>query len=232
MTAAAQSPTREIRYQQQAWLMYQLQFRLTNRWGGILETHYRRSGHFIDHPGTQLNRIGLSFFPSQTVRMSANYAYLTLRNAFNTGPARPEHRTWAEVGLSLPVSRLAFNQRIRVEQRFVRRSDGQQLLEGYRFNHRLRYQLGLVWPLRRPAPDRFSPNLVINNEVLFNAGRAIQGSHFDQNQFFAGIACPLGHGLVVQTGYMNLFQQLSGGNRFVNSHILRLTLFQSINFQP
>ena len=231
LTLRAQTAPKTLRYQQQTWLMYQLQLRFSPHWGGILESHLRRSGHFVDFAGTQINRVGLSYFPNAAARLSANYAYVVNRNAFNVGPARPEHRTWAEIGFSQPFPRLVLNQRFRAEQRFVHRSDGNKLTEGYRFNHRLRYQLGIQWPMRPPAPGRLTPNLVVQNEILVNAGKEIVYNYFDQNQFFIGISCPVGRGFTLQTGYLNLFQQQSAGNAFVDFHILRFTVFQTLDLQ-
>jgi len=232
-TAQSQAnPVKTTLPQRQTWLMYQLQARFSERWGAWLEIHYRRNGYAMENEGTQLNRLALTYFPTGTLRLSANYAYITLRNAFNTGPDRPEHRTWAEVSWIQPYPHLLLTQRFRAEQRWVHRADAKRLQPGYRFNHRLRYQLGVQIPLWRLADNRPGLTLVANEEVLLNAGKEILYNVFDQNQLFAGFAFPLTPQLTAQTGYLWLYQQQNAGNTFLDMDIVRFTLIQNLDFRP
>ncbi|MBL7934816.1 MAG: DUF2490 domain-containing protein, partial [Bacteroidia bacterium] len=54
---------------------------------------------------------------------------------------------------------------------------------------------------------------------------------FDQNRFFAGFGYQIGKNSSVHLGYMNIYQQLASGNKYSESHCLRLFVYHNIDFR-
>jgi hypothetical protein len=75
------------------------------------------------------------------------------------------------------------------------------------------------------------PFLVLNDEVHLNLGKEIVYNYFDQNRLFGGVGYQFTKGLNAQLGYMQVFQQQATGNRFFQTHALRLFLFQNLDFR-
>ncbi|KAA9340434.1 DUF2490 domain-containing protein [Larkinella humicola] len=228
-------PTKQVRTQQQAWLGYFNQTRLSNRWGIWLDLHARRTDDFLDRWSTLIVRPGLTYYVSDQVRLTVGYAHARLYPALpptnGADPlVRPEHRFWQQINWQGHFKRLHLNQWIRAEERNVRKTLGNELADGYSFNYRFRYMITVQVPLKGDTPKPGVPNFVVQDEIHINAGRHITYNYFDQNRFFVGLAYPFSKTFTAQLGYMNLFQQQTSGTNFVNNHTIRLFLFHNLNF--
>ncbi|GAB3905574.1 hypothetical protein GCM10028803_36630 [Larkinella knui] len=227
-------PTKQVRTQQQAWLGYFNQTRLSNRWGIWLDLHARRTDHFLDRWSTLIVRPGITYYVSDQIRLTAGYAYVRLYPAVapigDADPlVRPEHRLWQQVNWQSHYKRLHLNQWIRLEERNIHKTLGTELADGYTFNFRFRYMITVQVPLKGDTPKPGVPNFVLQDEIHINAGKQITYNYFDQNRFFVGLAYPFSKTFTAQLGYMNLYQQQASGNAFVNNHAIRLFLFHNLN---
>ena len=117
---------------------------------------------------------------------------------------------------------------IRLEEKFRRKiKDAYTLADGSTFNYKLRYNLFSLFPLskKRFQPGTFS--WVVNDEVHINFGKEIVNNYFDQNRFFTGLQYHVNAHDSFQFGYQYVFQQLSAGNAYKNSHVARLFYFHN-----
>jgi len=120
----------------------------------------------------------------------------------------------------------------RLEERFRRKIlNDSMLAEGYNFNWRLRYNIWYDIPLSRKGIVPHSMSFVVNDELHINFGKQIVYNYFDQNRFFVGFKYQGNEQTNVQLGYMNLFQQLSSGNKYRSIHAIRLFLFQNLDLR-
>lgn len=133
-------------------------------------------------------RPGIGWQSSPEVSLWAGYAWI--------GTFRPqwlgEHRFWQQVFWT-PNSHMSI--RARIEERLF--AHGTEL--------RIRNQMRVVWPISVvPA--------IIANELFINAGAWNRSTAvgYDQNRLFVGVLLPLGFGLRVECGYMNIHYR---GNR-------------------
>jgi hypothetical protein len=76
-----------------------------------------------------------------------------------------------------------------------------------------------------------TPFLFITNEVFINAGKNIVNNYFDPNRFSVGLGYQFATHLNAQFGYMNVFQQLPAGNKYVNSDAIRLFIFHNLDLR-
>ncbi|GAA4399442.1 DUF2490 domain-containing protein [Nibrella viscosa] len=224
-------PAKIVNPQQQLWVAYFNQIRFSNRWGFWLDVHARRTGDFIERWSTQIFRPGITYYLSDQVRLTAGYAYVLHYPQTDGVAVRPEHRPWQQINWSGRFGKLHTNQWIRLEERYNRRMNGNELGEGYRFNYRFRYNLTVQVPLKG---DRIQPgvlNFAMQDELHVNAGRQITYNYFDQNRLFIGLAYPFTKSFLAQFGYMNVFVQQPVGNVFTNNHTIRLFLFHNLDFR-
>ena len=129
------------------------------------------------------------------------------------------------------LSFLTINHRYKAEARFFHDTENGKLVGGFRFsNIRLRYQLGLDFPLfKKEGKDRII--LKVKDEIMFNVGNKIVKNVFDQNRIYTALNYKLNASYAVEVGYMNWFQQQKSGVDFYNREILRLSIFQNIDLK-
>ncbi len=176
---------------------------------------------------TYLVRPGVSYRLSKNVIATVGYALFGQRVPNpDRVPIRVEHRPWQQISWVQKAGRVQFTHRYRAEQRFIHRTDKGELVSGYRFNHRLRYQISAAVSLRDSTRKELT--LVIGDEILVNAGKQVTYNYFDQNRVMVGLGYELSKALNVQVGYMYAFGQLPAGNQFLHSHVVRLSLLHNV----
>jgi hypothetical protein len=119
----------------------------------------------------------------------------------------------------------------RVEQRYRQTIVEGQLTDDYAFNWRLRYNFSMTIPLKGKQVVANTPFLFLNDELHINAGKNVVNNYFDQNRAFVGFGYQFTSHLNAQLGYMNVFQQLPAGNKYVNINAIRLFVFHSLDFR-
>ena len=126
---------------------------------------------------------------------------------------------------------ITINQRYKAEARFFHDTENGQLVGGFAFsNIRLRYQLGLDFPLLKKK-EKEKITLKVKDEILFNVGNKIIKNVFDQNRIYVAINYKLSVSYAFELGYMNWFQQQKSGTDFYNRDILRLSIFHNIDLK-
>lgn len=226
-----QTPTKQVTDREQVWLAFFNQTRFSNKFSFWLDVHARRND-FLDRWAQTIVRPGLTYHLSDHARFTAGYAYISSWPASETEETvRPEHRPWQQINWSGRSKKLQTNQWVRLEERFNRNIANDKLQDGYHFNFRVRYMIALMVPLKGDFIEPGVPFLVLNDEVHVNFGKEILYNYFDQNRLFAGVGYPFAKNLNAQLGYMQVFQQLPAGNRFFNTHTLRLFIFHTLDFR-
>jgi hypothetical protein len=126
---------------------------------------------------------------------------------------------------------ITINHRYKAEARFFHDVENQKLVGGFRFsNIRLRYQLGLDFPLFKKE-EKEKIILKVKDEIMFNIGNKIVKNTFDQNRIYLAIHYKLNDSYALEVGYMNWFQQQKTGSDYYNKDILRLSVFHNIDFK-
>jgi hypothetical protein len=71
----------------------------------------------------------------------------------------------------------------------------------------------------------------VNNELHVNFGKNIVYNYFDPNRFFVGLSYHVNARDNFQFGYMNIFQQLAGGNSYRSLDAIRLFYFHNLDLR-
>ena len=217
----------------QTWLGYFNQTRLSDKWGIWTDLHVRTKEDLVNNLSQSIVRVGLTRYLTDNTKLTFGYAFVNHFPADNhANISQPEHRIWQQVQWHNKYPRLRLMQWIRLEERYRHKvADNDHLAAGYNYNWRLRYNLFFNVPLSKKAfaPNTFS--FVLNNEVHINFGKEIVYNYFDQNRFFAGFAYHTNAHDNIQFGYMNLFQQLAGGNSYKSIDVARIFYFHNLDLR-
>ena len=229
--SSAQSKQRQSA--NQIWLGYFNQTRFNNKWGLWADVHLRTKEDFVSDLSQGILRLGLTYYLTDDLKLTAGYAYVNHFPAENhKNISQPEHRPWQQLQWHTRYPKLRLMQWFRLEERYRRKILNDDKLDGgYNFNFRARYNFFSQFPLSKKSfqPGTFS--FVVNDEVHINFGKQIINNYFDQNRFFVGFAYHVNKHDNLQFGYMNLFQQLAAGNRYRSNHVARLFYFHNLDLR-
>lgn len=140
----------------------------------------------------------------------------------------PEFRPVQEISFSNPFSsRFNLQQRLRVDERFIRKNDRLNLLEGYDFHIRFRYRIQMSYRINE-IEDKVPLAVKISDELMINSGSKFAGKRFDQNRIYTGLELGLVKDLSAELGYLHLSQQRANINQYFERDIIRLTLYHKI----
>jgi len=217
----------------QLWFGYLNQTRFSDKWGAWADLHLRTKENFADNFSQGMVRLGLTYYVNDATKLTAGYAYISIYPAdAHKKITQPEHRPWQQVQWHTKYGKKRMMQWFRLEERYRRKIlNDSTLADGSNFNFRIRYNIWYDIPLSKKGIVPNTVSFVINDEVHINFGKQIVNNYFDQNRFFAGFKYQLNEHSNVQLGYMNLFQQLSAGNRYRNLHTMRLFFFQNFDLR-
>lgn len=157
-------------------------------WVAWFDAHARR---FSSASGV-LVRPGLGYRLGGKWTAYAGYAWTPVFP--DAGSSRQEHRLWQQlIGGGLLAPRVRWAVRPRLEQRFLRDSEGTA--------HRLR-----VFVRASHQPKGGRPWLVAWDEIFFGLNDVPWGpsAGFDQNRLFLGLGFPSGAGPRFEVGYLNV----------------------------
>lgn len=219
-----------IIYQNLYWLRYYNLMKINERFTWHNEAEIRRFWdgdvlhHFIVH-----SRMHYKINDNTNIGVGLTYSRQSPQEPVSESKlVVPEFRGVQEINYTIPFSdRFSLQQRLRVDERFIRRNDGIKLLDGYNFNFRFRIRLQANYRINR-EPTVKRTIIKLANEVLFNAGKNIVYNYFDQNRIYIGVEQGLSRRFSVELGYMKWFQQTAAGDVFFNRNIIRITLYHNI----
>lgn len=216
---------------QQIWLGYFNQTRLTDKFGIWADLHLRTKEDFTNNFSQSIARFGLTYYVNDNTKLTAGYAYVTNYPAEgHTKVSQIEHRPWQQVQWHTKYAKTRMMQWFRLEEKYRQKIlNDSTIADGYNFNFKLRYNFFWDIPFSQKPGYKFS--FVVNDEVHVNFGKEIVYNTFDQNRFFLGFKYNTSKTDNVQLGYMNLFQQLPAGNRYRSNHVIRLFYFQNLDWR-
>jgi hypothetical protein len=213
--------TRAVTHANQYWVGYITATQLSEKYAVWNDVH-------VVPQAFAIVRTGLTRTLSNNVAATAGYAYLWLPIKVGSDALRRnEHRPWAQLQFNAPLSKgWSFTQRTRYDARFRENIRDGEVVDGYAFNHRVRFLISIKRVLGDAQRSR--PYLGASNETLLNFGKEVASS-FDQNRLmvFAGIQ----HRQVqYQLGLMNRYVQ-TGPSKFALNHTVVVWVVQKFDLR-
>ncbi|GAB3576372.1 hypothetical protein GCM10027578_42200 [Spirosoma luteolum] len=167
----------------------------SSRWGGYAEVQARSNGLFQQYFYNEL-KAGVTYDLDKNITaMVAGGRYQT--NDYQDLPAGPlnvEKRLWEQLVLNQYLSRIRFEHRYRLEQRWFDFRGGTQ-----EFRNRLRYRLNLFVPLNAHTIGTGTVFASVYDEIFLNP----RGPAFERNRLYAGLGYQFSQRWVGQLGWVN-----------------------------
>ncbi|MFK7807929.1 MAG: DUF2490 domain-containing protein [Saprospiraceae bacterium] len=172
------------------WLMYFGTNRIADDWSIHSEVQYRHHKVAPVNIEQLLLRTGLNYHWSSNAILTGGYAYIASHDfeSDQNEPESREHRIFQQLILTNKVSRLKFEHRYRVEQRWVNGD----------YRNRLRYRLMVFLPINKPTITKGTIFLGVYDEIFMNT----EQTFFDRNRLYAALGYQINKTTQVQAGYL------------------------------
>lgn len=225
---------KQVTNQSQYWVRYYGKYNLSPDYTITLEVDDRRFFKNDRQANWVLPRVIFTRNLGAGWSAGVGFTYYTSANPADptkpTAVTVPELRPNEELSYNQKVKDLTISHRFRLEQRWTRKSNSTELLEGYTFSQRFRYQFQLQYPLIKKETSAGALNAKISDEIFLNLGHAIVQNTFDQNRFYVALNYGISRSFQAELGYMDYFQERSSGTQYYQRNIARLTIYHSIDF--
>lgn len=200
------------------WMAWMNSYKFDARWSLISDVQLRSDDGWSELQNL-LVRPGLSYALAPQSSLALGYAWVGTFNAASGNLL--EHRVWQQYLHTQTLHSSVLVQRVRLEQRFVEPSAG----ENRRFSQRLRYLLRALIPLDSPGePFVKGPFLVMQDELFLNIQHrdAVNGQIFDQNRAYLAAGYRVSAKWDAELGYLN--QHIVTRSNESRNHILQLAI--------
>ena len=195
--------------------------KFNQKWGLQFDAQIRSADDW-DHVRNTLIRPALQYFINKDHNVALGYLWQTTQNqvqgASNT--FLHEHRIFEQYIFNHKLSSIFASHRVRVEQRFIERTNEDV------FAQRFRYFFRLIQPLQKTAAtfDR-GVFVALQNEVFLNIQNKdqINKSVFDQNRLYLAGGYRFSKKIDLELGYMN--QAVKNTTNHTNNSIVQFAVY-------
>ena len=222
--------TKEVQNGQQSWLDYLNQNRYSKQWGSWIDLQLKLTDNYFNAVLASESTLGATYYTKNNLKIVGALTYVDQIHAGTNEYHLAEYRPWQMVQLNTESPHSKFLQWLRLEERFKQTTSNDAPTSNYDFTYRLRYYFLSQIPLTQHHYQKGSFSLVLSDEIYINYGKSIVYNTFDQNRISAGFYYYLNKDNIFQFGYTNVYQQLSAKNKFSNLDVLRVSIFNNINF--
>ena len=213
---------KQIDDQLHGWVVYQGNHRLSQKFDLHTEYQWRRADGFADWQQS-LARIGLDYKFSKEVTFSGGYGWI-ISYPYGTQPIAKqtnENRLWQQVNVKQQLGNVQFQQRFRLEQRFI----------DTLFRQRVRYRTQIIIPLQSSYLEKGKGLFLnINEELFLGFGKGIQKNILDQNRFISAMGYRFTPDLNIQFGYLNQMVFKTDGIHMERNHTIWSSVVYNLNF--
>ena len=172
------------------WIMYFGTNKVADDWSIHSEVQYRNHTIAPINIEQLLLRTGVNYHINKNAVLTLGYGYIGSYD-YKSDPKAPEsreNRMFQQLILTNKLSRLKFEHRYRLEQRWVNGN----------FKNRIRYRLMAFLPLNKPTITKGTVFLGIYDEIFVNTTKTF----FDRNRFYTAVGYQINKMAQVQVGYL------------------------------
>jgi len=207
---------KQISTQTHAWVMYNGNHKLSERWGIHTEYQWRRSDLFEDWQQS-LMRLGVDYYTKQNTQMTVGYGWI---RTFQYGDqpifhTNNEHRIWEQYIMKNKIGRVDIQHRYRLEQRFIENwktgTSSEFEMDGFVFRQRIRYRLLATIPLSRKELKDNTLFLALYDEPFLQFGKGVGKNILDQNRLYGALGWRFNKNCNVQLAYLNQYVVKANG---------------------
>jgi hypothetical protein len=207
------------------WLRYHNQFFFTKRLSWINEIDNRRffspniENQFIAHSHVQYKIRQL------TLGTGCSFSWQYTQDPEKQSVTVPEIRPFQEILVLQKVGKhLSLQHSLRVDERFIRNHTTTELLPGYDFLFRFRYRAQLSYLLKENTNKNTSITVRLSESIFLND----RYNTFDQSRFYVGVIFQLNKNLLLEPGYMYVYQHRLNNDVYLSRPTFRFTLYHRL----
>lgn len=234
--ASAQSP-RRVDNESAAWLAYTGIHPISRTWRVQLEAQLRQT-ELASQPAQRLYRTALLKQLTPVARIGLGYAHAHTYppEEFVANPVPfLEHRTYQQFDLRQTTGPIMWDNRYRIEQRWIERlatvGPGTGRRTGWTYTNRARYMLKATVAPGGGPPGRHEPYLVASDELFVNWGGSVRSNVFDQNRLFGGVGYRIASTFGVELGYLNHLVLRANGTDVERNNTVLLGFLSDVPFR-
>lgn len=216
-----------VKRSNQQWVQYYGQFKLSQKWGINADAGFRWEDSFKKRL-QYISRVGIGYQLNSRFRLATGFA--NLGSYGGSSLSKLEFRTYEEISAGYQYNKVGINHRFRVEERYYKSVVNGDILSGYNFNFRLRYQISANIPLinfENPEQKLF---LNVADEIFVNAGSEIVYNLLDKNRFVIGPAFQFSKKLTIGLSYTHQFSQLNSPATYAHDDVMWLAIRHNVDF--
>jgi len=210
------------------WLSYNNTYEINKKFSVVSDALLRTRDYFSKWSQMAV-RSGVSYAAGKRFSLAVGFAWFKNVQYVGTDPLfKNEYRPWQDIVYKAKLfnKKAILTERLRNEERFQQAVINNKLSSHYDFVDRLRYRIELMFPLHDTAWAVGG-----GNEVMINP-RYIKGPRFfDQDRIFFSVNRNLSPSVFLQTSLMEVIQQKGKATVFEDQNVLRISLFQRINYR-
>ena len=217
---------------QESWWDYLNQNRYSEKWGSWLDLQLKLIDGYTHDKNAGEYTAGGSYFANEHFKYTAAFTYVDAYPNASHLNHTAELRPWAMIQLNTSNSSSKWIQWLRVEERFKENIQNKLATGTYDQSTRVRYYLLAQFPFNKQHKyAKGSLSFVTSEELYLNFGKDIVYNTFDQNRFFLGFYYYMNKSNILQLGYTNLYQKYNAPNKYLKSDVLRVSVFNTIDFR-
>jgi len=211
----------QTQHQNSGWFMLVNNTKFSKKWGMHFDAQLRSADDW-GYVRNTLVRPGITYFINDKHNVTLGYLWQTTKTQLDGIPTTvfDEHRIFEQYIYTHKLSSIFASHRIRLEQRFIERSNEDV------FAQRFRYFFRLIQPLqKKQAVFNKGPFVALQNEVFLNLQNKskINNSIFDQNRLYLAAGYRFSKKVDLEAGYMN--QATHGLNNNTINNIIQLAVY-------
>ncbi|MDQ1164428.1 DUF2490 domain-containing protein [Flavobacterium sp. SORGH_AS_0622] len=211
------------------WIRYYNIFPLSEKWAIHSEFDNRSFVNPI-HENLFVIRSQARYRANKIMDFGGGFAYFNVNTQNpNVDPdySVPEYRAQQDLTFINDIAKITFHNRFQIEERFIQKTDKNELLNEFSFAYRFRYRLQSTFTIWEK--EQRSIKGTISDEVMLNYGKDNRKNTFDQNRLYIALRYHFTPNLGLELGYLKNFQRRSSGIDFYDRDIIRFTVYHRIN---
>lgn len=238
--------------QNNAWIFYTGNHKITEKWGLHTEYQFRRN-QGLSKPMQNQIRLGIDYNINKKVSTSLGWSYIETFAYGDFAEEIPtkynnyrfnEQRIWEQLILKHEhIGRFQLDSRFRLEQRWAQSFANygtstapdyaryEDPVEGnWKFRQRARYRFRTQFPISRSEMKDNTLFFVAADEIFVNVGEHVSANIFDQNRLYLAFGWRFTKDSNLQLGYLNQFIEKADGLHKENNHTLQIAITQNFDF--
>ena len=214
----------------QQWLQYYNQTKLSEKWTLLFDGGYRWKNEFQES-SQYIVRAAIGYNINSDIRISSGLAHLGFYSSDKIN--RVEFRPYQEMVVKNNFNKINLVHRYRMEERFFNPVINGETQTPNTFNFRFRYSLMLSIPLFKLSKVKTDKVFLLNigDEIFINAGKNVVNNIFDQNRFIISPSFKLNESLTLSLTWNSQFASTSSQAIFNYTNVFWLQIKHKLDIR-